>query len=205
MCTSFKILLILSLLLFINNYEGYKNNSEIYQANMPPPDKPHEIQFKACRDHSEVVHRGVPVKLKGTNNYKLEKHKIRSPGKGVYSSFLNTYGIRNFDEFFHAPICEDDYRFYDINSTENRMITMDTSTQQRLGINTTTDEILENEKRMDSIGVRNPYYYYVTPEYIGNKITYSDDLTKLLVDSHESHNEENLQHRLDDRLYGNDI
>lgn len=205
MCISFKILLILSLLLFINNYEGYQNNTELYQANMPPLNRPHELQFMPCHDYSKGSHRGIPVELKGTNNYKLEKHHIRNPGTGVYSSFLNTYGIRNFDEFFHAPLCEDEFTFQNINSLGNRMIPLDNATQQRLGMNETMDDIIEREKQLDSKGVRNPHYKYVRAGYIGNKLTYPDELTKIMVESHASHNEENLQHRLDDNLYGNDI
>jgi hypothetical protein len=205
MCLSFKILLLFSLILLLTTNEGYKNNTEIYQANMPPPDRPHEIQFKACHDYSTGDHRGFPVELKGSNNYKLERHHIRNPGTGVYSSFLNTYDIRNFDEFFHAPICEKEYTFQDINSLSNRVIPLDDATQSRLGMNETLNDIIERENQLDSRGVRNPDYKYVRAGYIGNKLTYPDDLTKLLVKNHESHNDQNLQHRLDERLYGNDI
>ena len=205
MCLSFKVLLLVALLILINNYEGYENDTQTYQANMPPPDRPHEIQFKPCHDYSKGSHRGIPVELKGTNNYKLERHHIRHPGKGVYSSFLNTYGIRNFDEFFHAPICEEEYRFQNINSLGKRIIPLDIPTQRKMGINETIDDIIDIEKQLDSKGVRNPHYKYVRAGYIGNKITYPDELTKLLVKTHQSHDTENLQHRLDDSLYGNDI
>tara|TARA_B100001121_G_scaffold267691_1_gene251149 strand:- start:87 stop:710 length:624 start_codon:yes stop_codon:yes gene_type:complete len=205
MCLSFRILLLFSLILLLSTNEGYKNNTQIYQANMPPKDRPHEMQFKPCHDYSKGSHRGIPVELKGTNNYKLERHHIRNPGTGVYSSFLNKYGIRNFDEFFHAPICEEEYTFQDINSLGDRIIPLDDATQARLGMSETTDDIIENEILLDSKGVRNPDYKYVRAGYIGNKLTYPDKLTKLMVESHDSHNTENLQHRLDDRLYGNDI
>ena len=62
----------------------------------------------------------------------------------MYSSFLNTYGIRNFDEFFHAPICEDEFTFQNINSL-NRIIPLDNPTQQRLGINETMDDVLKRK------------------------------------------------------------
>ena len=74
-----------------------------------------------------------------------------------------------------------------------------------MGINETIDDIIEREKQLDSKGVRNPHYKYVRAGYIGNKLTYPDELTKLLVKTHQSHDTENLQHRLDDSLYGNDI
>ena len=60
---------------------------------MPPPDRPDEIQFMACHDYSSNTNLG-------NNNFKLNSHKIGNPLLGNYSSFLDAYGIRNYDEFF---------------------------------------------------------------------------------------------------------
>ncbi len=194
------ILLLLLLILIINQYGGYERyeryegyeRCEGYQNNKPPPDKPDEILFKACHDY------GSNNNL-GNNNYKLHSHKIGEPLEGNYSDFLNIYNIRNYDEFFHAPICEDHFKFNNISSLDNRLIALDNATLNNLGLNITKEEIYENENNLDKINIKDPNYVYVNPKYIGNKLLYSNKINELFLKNHDSHNKD-LLHRLDDNI-----
>ena len=181
MCIWKYILPMLLLLFLINRYEGYQNN-------MPPADRPDEIQFKVCHDYSSNDNLG-------NNNYKLHNHHIGNPLHGTYSSFLDTYGIRNYDEFFHAPLCESEYSFKDIRSLDNRLIPEFHDTD--------IHDIYEDEDKLDKIHTRNPNFVYVNPEYIGNKLLYPKHINTKFLKNHKSHDTENLQHRLDTSLYDN--
>ena len=141
---------ILLLLLICNITEGYQNN-------MPPPDRPDEIQFMNCHDYSSNTNLG-------NNNFKLNNHKIGNPLSGNYSFFLDAYGIRNYDEFFHAPICEKDdrYNFEAINSLDFREIPDSTDLNK--------EEIYKEEIELDKFLIKDPNYLYVNPKFISNRI-----------------------------------
>ena len=75
--------------------------------NKPLKDKPDDLQFYACHDYSSNQNLG-------NNNYKIKRHGVVEPQVGAYSSFLDIYKLRNYDEIFHSPICESEYNFKDI-------------------------------------------------------------------------------------------
>jgi hypothetical protein len=181
------ILPLLLLFFLINQGEGYQNNT-------PPADRPDEIRFKVCHDYSSNDNLG-------NNNYKLHKHHIGNPLQGTYSSFLDTYDIRNYDEFFHAPLCESEYNFANIQSLDNRLIpdSIDKSVDDIYDIY----DIYEEEVNLDKVHTRDPNFVYVNPEYIGNKLLYPRHINKIFLKNHKSHDTENLQHRLDSSLYDN--
>ena len=179
------ILPILLLFLICNITEGYQNN-------MPPPNRPDEIQFMTCHDYSSNTNLG-------NNNFKLNNHKIGNPLSGNYSFFLDAYGIRNYDEFFHAPICEKDdrYNFEAINSLDFREIPDSTDLNK--------EEIYKEEIELDKFLIKDPNYLFVNPKFIGNKILYPELVNEKYLMSHKTHETETLQHRMDKSLYGNDI
>ena len=179
------ILPILLLFLICNITEGYQNN-------MPLPDRPDELHFLPCHDYSSK-------KNSGNNNYKLINRRIIMPLEGVYSRFLDTYGIRNYDEYFHAPICgkNDKYKFEAIKSLDFREIPDSTDLNK--------EEIYKEEIELDEFLIKDPNYLYVNPKFIGNKILYPELVNEKYLMSHKSHETETLQHRMDKSLYGNDI
>ena len=185
MCIWKFVLPVLLLLLICNITEGYQNNT-------PPQDRPDEIQFMACHDFSSSSNLG-------NNNYKLNSHKIGTPLTGTYSSFLDEYGIRSYDEFFHAPICEkdDNFNFEAINSLDFREIPDSTD------IN--IEDIYKEEIKLDKYLTKDANYHYVNPKFIGNKILYPELVNNKFLKSHKTHDTETLLHRMDKSLYGNDI
>ena len=160
---------------------------EGYISNQPPPNKPDDLQFYACHDYSSTNNLG-------NTNYKLKKHDIGEPLQGPYTYFLDEYGIRNYDEIFHSPICERHYNFNDVSSVNVPSEILDHEDLLR------QDEILSLEEEYDKNSVKDPYYLYGNPEYIANKLIYSDEINELFLKNHTSHDEENLLHRLDQRI-----
>ena len=194
MCIWKYVLLFLALL-WIIKYE----NGEGYQNNKPPKGRPNEIQFIPCHDNSSKDNLGNDNYL-GNNNYKLHNHKIGTPLQGVYSTFLDTYGIRNYDEFFHSPICEEEgHDFSSIDTLEHRKIpdSQDTAEERK--------QIHEKEKLLDKFYIRDPHYVYHNPKHIENKILYPEEINKIFIKNHHSHDTEIMQHRMDSGLYGNDL
>ena len=85
---------------FFGNNPLFNNLIEGYQNNKPPPDRPDELQFLACSDNNKVNFGNREIEFVGNNNYKLKQRHIGQPLVGTYTSFIDTYGIRNYDEFF---------------------------------------------------------------------------------------------------------
>ena len=85
------IIIIISLLCKCNK-EGYMNNDI-------PSDKPDDKQFYACNDHSQLSSNGIKSYTMGNNNYKVKRHSVGEPLEGDYSSFLDIYRIRKYDEW----------------------------------------------------------------------------------------------------------
>jgi len=159
---------------------------EGYVSNQPSRDRPDDLQYYSCHDYSGT-------KNLGNNNYKLKKHGIGEPLQGPYSYLLDIYGIRNYDEIFHAPICEKHYNFKNINNlTTPEIIDHEDLLEE--------DKLLKIEKTYDENAVKDPYYLYGNPDYIGNKLTYSKGIDKLFLRNHRSHDAESLLHRLDGRI-----
>ena len=177
-----EIIIICSILLLVficNTKEGYINNNI-------PSDEPDNKQYYACHDYSNDN--------LGNTNYKIKEHGVREPLEGVYSSFLDIYRIRKNSELFHAPICEKKYSFKDISAVNTPTHILDHSDISY------EDELLDIENNYDKNSIKDPYYLLGNPKYIGNKLTYSDMGNKLFLREHDSHNKENLLHRLDYRI-----
>ena len=166
----------LCLLITSCTQEGYQNN----QHSLDTPD---DLQFYACHDHSNTSNLG-------NNNYKLKKHGISEPLQGTYSYFLDVYGIRNYDEIFHSPICESKYNFSGINNLSSPEILDHTDVLEK-------DKLLKIEETYDKNSIKDPYYFYGNPNYIGNKITYNKEINELFLSNHRSKDTENMLHRLD--------
>ena len=102
--------------------------------------------------------------------------------------------MRQYDEYFHSPICQENYQF----STSNlngRLIpdSLDTETER--------NEMYELEQQLDERGLHNPDYVYSNPEYIQNTLLYNEHINQTFLKNHRSHDEDNLHHRLDPSLY----
>ena len=93
--------------------------------------------------------------------------------------FLDIYKLRNYDEIFHSPICESEYNFKDIQNLKTPEIL-----EYRDALNEKSMLKLEEEYEINSI--KDPYYSYVSPQYIGNKLTYSDATNKMFLETHHS-------------------
>ena len=183
-CINILFLCFLFLFVYSSCKEGY--------INKPIKDEPDDIQFYACHDKTKLDYRGIQSDTMANNNYKLKKHGIGLPLKGVYSSFLDIYKIRDYDEIYHSPICEDKYSFKGItNLNPPEIIDHENILDE--------EQLLKEEDEYENNSIKDPHYKYVHPDYIGNKITYSDDVNELFITVHKSHDEENLLHRLDSK------
>ena len=171
----FLLLVVFLCLLKIQTTEGY-------MYNRPPSDKPDDVQFYACHDYSSSGNLG-------NTNYKIHQHGVGEPLQGTYSHFLNAYNLRNYDELFHSPICQGEYNFENIVSLGFRPI-IDNQDEN-------TSELLENERELDLYAIKDPYYVYLNPDYIENTLLYSEDINRLFLKNHRSHDAENLSHRID--------
>jgi len=100
------------------------------------------------------------------------------------------YGIRNYDEIFHSPICESKYNFSGINNLSSPEILDHTDVLEK-------DKLLKIEETYDKNSIKDPYYFYGNPNYIGNKITYNKEINELFLSNHRSKDTENMLHRLD--------
>jgi len=174
------------------NKEGY--------ISKPLKDEPDDLQFYACHDTSKIDFKGKKYSTKGNNNYKVKRHGIGEPLQGNYSYFLDNYNIRDYSEIFHSPICESEsvyeYKpendFKGINNLDIRPILDHTDAYQE-------KQILLDEKEYEQNSIKDPYYTYVDPRFIGNKLTYNDNTIKLFLDTHHSQQEGISIHRLGDQ------
>lgn len=174
------ILSFLLLYIFCQNYtENYTNvKSQIYERNQSDPTKPDDKQFYACRQEVESTP-GYPFKRFPNSNYRVKRNQVSLPLKGTFSAFLDVHKIRNYDHFYHAPICEDDpgKESYDFNT--------DVESQFRLIPGAFPEEdmnvLYEIEKEKDSHDLRNPYYSYSDPEYINRPILHETELQDLFL------------------------
>lgn len=176
------LLLLVLYIMTMNCNEGY--------INKPPKNRPDDTQFYACHDYNSDLNLG-------NNNYHIVNHLIAEPTSGVYSEFLNTYNIRNYDELFHSPICEKKISFENISELEIPYILDDEDNSDKQ----IRDEMLKKEDDFNKRYIKDPFHKYTHHKHIGNKITYSDELNKLFLRNHRSHDNENLQHRMDLQVY----
>jgi hypothetical protein len=173
------ILILVSLLMSTN--EGYQNNKI-------PSDRPDDLQFYACHDYNPIEFEGQDIELHGNNNYKETNHSIGEPKQGVYSDFLNIYKLRNYNEIFHAPICENKYNFNTINSLHTPNLLM----------NDNDENILKVEEEFDKNNIKDPFYVYGNPNYIENKLLYSSEINELFLSNHDSQTNGQWTSRLND-------
>lgn len=178
--------LFILLILFIPNN---KVTNEGYQNNARPPDRPDDKQFYACHDYNPVEFEGDSIELKGNNNYKIIHNEIGIPLQGGYSHFLNTYELRNFEEIFHAPICEGQFNFNNVSSIESPSSLLMMENDQ---------EILKLEADFDENNLKNPMYIYGNPKYIANKLIYNNEINELFLTNHRSRGDGQWISRLDD-------
>ena len=156
------------------------SSCEGYINNRPPADRPDSMQYYSCHDYTNTQNLG-------NNNYKMIDHTIEEPLEGPYTDFLNIYKIRNYDELFHAPICD---RHYGFNTPA------DISIPEILNNEDSSAELLLIEEEYDRNAVKDPYYLYHNPRYIANKVTYSDETNDLFLMNHRSNDKDQLSHRL---------
>jgi len=191
-------LITISLLIYFlytfSQKEGY--------INRPRKDEPDDLQFYACHDDEKIKFKGGLYSTRGINNYKLKRHEIGEPLRGTYSDFLDIYKVRDNDEMFHAPICESDYEFKgykglrskpNFKNTNNLSIVPIIDHEDALK----EDEMLKTENEYEKNSIKDPYYSYIDPKYIGNKLTYSDKTIKLFLSTHRTMEEDQLTHRYD--------
>ena len=172
------LFLLILLVIFINVTWKVK---ESYVNNKVNPDHPDDIQFYACHDYDNKQ-----ISF-GQNNYKLKKHGIREPQKGPYSAFLDVYGLRNYDEVYHAPICEKHYSFKDVHNLDGFRPILDDDDALEM------DKLILEEEELDKNAIKDPFYSYYNPNYIQNKILYSDEVNKVFLQNHYLHEDE-LKH-----------
>tara|TARA_B100001248_G_C27399026_1_gene468296 strand:- start:1549 stop:2172 length:624 start_codon:yes stop_codon:yes gene_type:complete len=176
------LLIILLFFLFIfchNKQENYKNmNIQTYEKNQPRKNKPDSKQFYACRQEVESSP-GYPFERYPNSNYRIKLNEVNAPLKGAFSAFLDVHKIRNYDHFYHSPICEDDpgKESYDFNTNIDSAFRLIPGAFPEEDIN----EIYSEELEKDSHDLRNPYYIYSDPEYIQNKIIYDDKIQDIFL------------------------
>jgi hypothetical protein len=188
------ISLLIYLLYTFCQKEGY--------INRPLKDEPDDLQFYACHDDEKIKFKGNLYSTRGSNNYKLKRHEVGEPLRGTYSDFLDVYNIRDYDEIFHAPICESEYEFKGYKGLRpklnfkyiNNLNIPDILDHKDV---LKEDEMLKTEAEYEKNSIKDPYYPYIDPKYIGNMLTYNDNTIKLFLSTHRSMEKEQLTHRYD--------
>lgn len=189
-------ILFLFLLYCVLSIENFKNH---YEKNEVPPDKPDDVQFYSCRQDKFNDNPDYPFQKYPNSNYRIKKNKIKAPKKGTFSAFLESQGIRKHDEFYHAPICEEDNESYNFNTNIDSQFRLIPGAFPEEDI----QEILEEEIRKDSHDLRDPNYTYGNPQFIGNKLLYNNEIqdiflrVKLEMDKHH----EDDSHLVNDHQY----
>lgn len=188
-------LLILFIIILSYNSEGYINH--IYDSNMIRSNGPDDTQYYACRQ--DKFSPGYPFQKYPNSNYRIKKNMVGIPQKGAFSAFLDSHNIRNYDHFYHAPICEDDNESYDFNTNIDSQFRLIPGAFPEENI----QEIYKEETKKDLHDLRNPYYIYGNPEYIGNKIIYNNDIQNLFikVKSNMDKHHEDSRHLIHEHQY----
>ena len=177
-----QVLILLFFLLFIfcqNTTENYINpTTQIYERNLANKDKPDDTQFYGCRQEVETSP-NYPFKRFPNSNYRVKTNQVSLPLKGAFSAFLDVLKIRNYNHFYHAPICEDDP------GKESYNFNTDIDSQFRLIPGAFPEEDINAlygiEKEKDSHDLRNPFYYYSDTENIERPILYEPELQDMFL------------------------
>lgn len=199
----FSLLLLIFLFLFFchTNKENYTNmNTQIYERNKTNPNEPDSKQFYACRKEAEASP-GYPFKRYPNSNFRVKTNMVKAPLKGTFSAFLDVHKIRNYDHFYHAPICEDDpgkesYNFETNIDSQFRLIPGAFPEED-------INEIYAEELEKDSHDLRNPHYSYSDPEHIQNKILYDDEIQDIFlrIKLEQPKHHEDSRHLIHDHQY----
>ena len=165
--------------------DGYQNNVG-YMKNISTNEYPDDTVFYACNEKVEleecdgldeencelnrncIFNEGICQGKRFPNtHYRVINNSIKEPLEGTFSAFLDVYGLRNYNHFYHAPICEDTYNFVSDFENQDRQIIQE------------EDEItglLEREKLLDEKIPKDYKFNYESAEYNGNRILYSGKL-----------------------------
>lgn len=106
------LILIFYLVLKCSNKEGfyssfYNKFTNIHSTNLNTDNEyPDRTIFYPVANHNIVKIGNNEKELYGNFNYKIVKNTIKEPQHGVYSSFLDVNKLRNYDNFYHAPITD---------------------------------------------------------------------------------------------------
>ena len=177
---SYYLLFFLLIIILCLNIENYEN---IYQKNDILSDEPDSRQFYACEEaasrsdewvDSRFQDNDYPFEKYPNSNYRIKPNSVSKPLKGTYSSFIDINKIRTYDHFYHAPICEDTYRFTSNIDSQFRLIP-GAFPEEDMSL------ILEEERNKDSEGLKNPFYLYGDPNSIQNKIEYDDEVKDMFL------------------------
>ena len=172
------------LLFFIFQIEGFVN---IYNHNQNYDHRfPDNTQFFPVANHENITMKEFSGKSLGNNNYQLVRNSIREPQSGVYSAFLDTKKLRNFDHFFHSPITDKEYSS-DLNFKRH----YEYEIIQEEDINKT--ELLEKERINDNL-IHNPHFLHGHHQN-NSPILYSKNIQDLLLKHKKRTNRyENVSH-----------
>ena len=179
------LIIIVMGLIMINKKDGYQNNVG-YMKNMSTNEYPDDTVFYACNEKVEleecdgldedncelnrncIFNEGIcQAKRFPNTHYRVINNSIKEPLDGTFSAFLDVYGLRNYNHFYHAPICEDTYNFVSDFENQDRQIIQE------------QDEItglLEEEKLLDEKMPKDYKFNYESAEYNGNRILYTGKL-----------------------------
>lgn len=180
---NYYILIIIFLFIFFfchRNKENYTNlNKEIYENNRTNPNEPDSKQFYACRQERFKNSLNYPFERYPNSNFRVKENEVKAPLKGTFSAFLDVHKIRNYDHFYHSPICEDDpgkesYNFKTNLDSQFRLIP-GAFPEEDINV------IYQEELDKDSHDLRNPHYSYSNPEYIQNRILYDDEIQNIFL------------------------
>jgi len=179
------LLIIVVGLIMINKKDGYQNNVG-YMKNMSTNEYPDDTVFYACNEKVEleecdglneencelnrncIFNEGMcRAKRFPNTHYRVVNNSIKEPLEGTFSAFLDVYELRNYNHFYHAPICEDTYNFVSDFENQYRQIIQE---EDEIG------GLLEEEKELDQKSPKDYKFNYESADYNGNRILYTGEL-----------------------------
>ena len=181
-----RILLFISFLFLIFNYEGFA--TMIHQDNTNEDNGyPDNTQFFPVHNHSEIKLRNEdPQIILGNNNYKVVKNSIKEPQKGSFSAFLDTHKIRTYDQFYRSPITD---KSFPLDPSYDRQFEYEIIQEE----DNNKDELLRKEKENDS-QFHDPKFLQGSTN-INHTILYNDEIQDIFLKvKKETNRYENVSH-----------
>jgi len=183
------IFILVVIFLICNQNEGYTG----YMENKSTHDYPDDTVFFACSENLNVNDCDQHSDKNSCNNdrncifknnqcknkkypkthYKVSSNAVKEPLDGTFSAFLDVNKIRTYDHFYHSPICEDTYEFISDTKNQNRPII-----QEEDEIN----GLLMEEKKLDELISKDPFFTYESANYNGNRILYDSKLQTMFLE-----------------------